>query len=133
MRKWFRRIGLAAGLVLGIGAMYYFLRPADPISEKSFERIQVGMTEKEVEGILGAPATVNWGTFVMGSRGWEMKCWTGRGTEVQISFENGKVFQKDLLFFDSPSMWERFLEFLGFPPDSRRVPGGGKQKRVDLA
>jgi hypothetical protein len=43
-----------AVLVMGLGAAL-FLLPRDRITRESWERIRLGMTEKEVEAILGEP------------------------------------------------------------------------------
>jgi len=55
MRKWPWRMALTICLIAAIGAALYFLRPTDPVSEENFERIQIGMTEDDVEAILGRP------------------------------------------------------------------------------
>lgn len=46
-------LGLLAVLV---GVAGWLLLPADPIGPRAFERIQLGMTEEEVEAVMGSPA-----------------------------------------------------------------------------
>jgi hypothetical protein len=103
---------LAAVLVLGtIG--FFFLRPRDPISHRNFGRLQVGMTEKEVEAILGgAPQEIE---DVIGSeRPLVQKNWYGHRTAIEIVFDDGKlVGKRKTYFWDSRSLWEQWLEFFG--------------------
>lgn len=46
-------LGLVAVLV---GVVYWLLLPAGPIGPRAFHRIQLGMTEEEVEEVIGGPA-----------------------------------------------------------------------------
>jgi hypothetical protein len=50
-------LGVAALALLGLAALLFALfvpRPGAGITRENFERIRTGMTEREVEGILGA-------------------------------------------------------------------------------
>jgi hypothetical protein len=49
-------------LVVGFGTAL-FLLPRDRITADSWEKIRLGMTEKEVEGILGGPG-ISWGEYL---------------------------------------------------------------------
>src|SRR5262245_20984655 len=131
MRKWIRRIGLAAGLVVVTAGTLFFLRLKDSINENNFEKIQIGMTEKEVETILGGPGTFMHplgapvernADFGLGGLGIPHSVWMGRGTAIHIVCLDGRVIEKQLIYFDPPNLWEQFLEFLGFPPETRRSP-----------
>src|SRR5262249_34741461 len=53
-RKWLAIV--LAVLLLGLGTAF-FLWPRDRITAESWEKIRLGMTEKEVEDILGGPGT----------------------------------------------------------------------------
>lgn len=53
-RKWKWTAVVLAVLLLGFGTAL-FLWPRDRITRESWEKIRIGMTEKEVEGILGGP------------------------------------------------------------------------------
>jgi hypothetical protein len=55
MKRKRARIAIAVVVLLLIGAGVFFLWPQDRTTRASWERIQVGMTEKEVEAILGGP------------------------------------------------------------------------------
>jgi hypothetical protein len=99
-----------AVLLLGFGTAL-FLWPSDPITAESWKRIRLGMTEKEVEAILGGPGMsfdaqnflkqlpqapflfedphleepADKGLFVVGDRN---KLWSGRRGMIEIEFDN---------------------------------------------
>jgi len=108
---------LATVLVAG----YVTLRlsaPGHRITEKSFSAIQKGMTEEEVEAVLGAKAGVVTGRTGIYARMWgasgiEMiknhggKEWVGENVSVYVRFdEAGRA--KDVLLGDVPGE-ESFL------------------------
>lgn len=72
----------------------FFLVACNNVSQDNFNKITTNMSEKEVEGILGKPATsdsVNIGGFSGTS-----SVWKNGDMEVTIQFVNGKVFFKSL-------------------------------------
>lgn len=108
MRK---RICLCAGvltcLVFAGVAGYWFLQPHPRIDAETLQKIQVGMTEREVIDIIGAPP----GNYGVGegelnpfnvSTFWifpekSVKTWLGRDKAIQIGFaDDGKVLSKNI-------------------------------------
>ncbi len=59
------------------------------ISQKSFQKIETGMTEAEVENILGEPAEAA-SLSVAGFSG-TTSTWKGKAGTIAIQFINGKV------------------------------------------
>jgi hypothetical protein len=90
----------------------WIVQPTDPINVANLERIKVGMTEREVEQILGGPATADlWGWSEVTQKGWK-----GRGRNViYVVFVNrGGGFEVDHTEgFQNPSLWERAKECFG--------------------
>jgi hypothetical protein len=76
---------LAALLLVSCGAK---------ISAENFERIQDGMTQKEVIAILGEPAETSSVNIAGVSGG--MATWKDGNTAISVQFLNGKVQAKQL-------------------------------------
>jgi hypothetical protein len=118
-------------LLLGFGAVL-FLWPRDRVTHESFEMIRVGMTENEVEGILGGPGK-DLQTFlvqdvnILVDRGitidhqidhLETRVWVGRRAVVEIQFRTGGPVI-GLSFYvrrrsAEPTIIERLREWLGW-------------------
>jgi len=64
------------------------------ISAENFERIQTGMTQKEVVAILGEPTETS-AISVAGLSG-GMATWRDGNTEISVQFLNDKVQAKQL-------------------------------------
>jgi hypothetical protein len=111
--KWLAAV-LAVSL-LGFGTAL-LLWPRDRITKASWEKIRIGMTEKEVEGILSGPGKILGGP----GQGWDNtkrgeKVWLGRRGSILISFKNGDVIGK---FWDKddsgPTFIDRLRDWLGW-------------------
>ena len=68
------------------------------ITQENFAKIETGMPEEEVIGLLGKPTESSSGN-VLGISGTSAR-WTGGDAEIQVRFVNGKVATK---FFDKPA------------------------------
>jgi len=79
----FRALILVLALALGA---------CSKVSEENFAKIQVGMTEQEVVGILGSP-TESDSINVLGVSGTAWR-WTSRNAVASVQFVNGKVASK---------------------------------------
>jgi hypothetical protein len=100
-RKYYVALGLLACPCLLIVGVLLVLPPRHRINRDSFERIRDGMTEKEVESILGRPAGdySSGCTFVFDAYHgppdkwvWRQpKRWTGDNGSISIYFDDGKV------------------------------------------
>lgn len=62
------------------------------ITQENFSRIETGMSEQEVIGLLGSPTESN-SVEVLGISGTASR-WVGREAEINIRFVNGKVATK---------------------------------------
>jgi hypothetical protein len=111
-------IGLPAVLFVCL-AVFFFL-PRHRINADGFECIERGMTEGEVEAILGGPA----GDYTRGRyhsrrvwagahRDWYYKTWTGKGVEITIAFNrrDGTVGLK-YIYPDERTKGTSFLDLL---------------------
>ena len=68
------------------------------VTQENFARIQEGMSEQEVTGLLGSPTESN-SINVLGVSGTASR-WAGRDAVISVSFVNGKVALKS---FDKPA------------------------------
>src|SRR5262245_42602697 len=93
-RRW---LCLPALLLLAFSASIVFLCLHEgPISRVNFERISKGMTVEQVTAILGEGGQL-WTEDVMGGRTtFEHFCWTNGPNFINVHFENGKVYEKDI-------------------------------------
>jgi hypothetical protein len=80
-----RALALAA-LVLAAGC--------SNVTQENFARIQDGMSEQEVQALLGAPSESS-SVSVLGLSGTSSK-WVGQDTVITVQFVNGKVMLKSL-------------------------------------
>jgi hypothetical protein len=83
-----RFLAIAALLLLGA---------CSKVTQDNFAKIQDGMTEQQVSGILGAPAESSSGS-ILGVSG-TSSIWKDGGTTITVRFVNGKVAMKS---FDKP-------------------------------
>jgi hypothetical protein len=86
-----RRLMLGVGLVTlvlaGTGSALLLLAPPDPISPEGAARIEVGMTEEDVERVLGGEKA---GFGIGGLWHWTA-AWGGDDGEVVVCFTEGRV------------------------------------------
>jgi hypothetical protein len=122
-------------------AAYWISHPMDPINAANYERIEIGMTEKQVEQFLGPadPDDPDVQREFQGSAFTTVKNWSGSGRNViRVVFHgtNGGVVQSKQCFIPGPldflkAWWgghEPRPDFL-LPAD----PVGGRSKRLDEA
>ncbi len=92
-----RRIGRFvshAGLTIFIAAAA--LACGSKVTEQHYAEITSGMTEQEVERILGAPSDTK--TLAIGSLSGTFATWKGKdGSTISIQFLNGKVAGKEFV------------------------------------
>lgn len=96
----FRMLILALALALGA---------CSKVSEENFAKVQVGMSEQEVVGILGSP-TESDSVTVLGVSGtaWQ---WKSGGAVASVQFVNGKVASK---LWEKPSRTQGSGERSGY-------------------
>jgi len=111
-------------IIVLIACGVQFLIPARPgrISKANFDRIEIGMTEAEVEEILGAGeyrssyperkffGTVNTGP--PGGGGCREKYWDGPEGTIQLRFDGDKVWSKH--WSDDVALWDRLKKEVGW-------------------
>jgi len=124
-----------AVLLLGFGTAL-LLWPRDRITAESWEKIEIGMTENQVEEILGGPGMSldEWEVFIKTMKfpfseltepnnGWWIgdakacKYWTSQRGCMQVNFDpqgnvSGKAFWRSLE--PSPSFIDRLRDWLGW-------------------
>jgi hypothetical protein len=120
MRKWLI-LGTVGTVLLVAGVIVALLlpRPESPVNEAAAARVQPGLTEAEVEAVLGGPA----GDYRVGSRavtfevglapppGHVLKTWRGDDGLVLIQFgPDGRVAA--VSFVPTPPLSNSFLDRL---------------------
>jgi len=83
-----RSLAFAALLLLGA---------CSKVTQENFAKVQDGMTEQQVAGILGSPAESSSGS-ILGVSG-TSSIWKDGSTTITVRFVNGKVAMKS---FDKP-------------------------------
>lgn len=73
-------------------ALALLLAACSKVTQENYAKIQDGMSEQEVIGLLG-PATESGGMSVLGVSGSSSK-WVDKGAVISIQFVNGKVVGK---------------------------------------
>lgn len=81
-------------LLLGTVAALFLAACGSKISAENFERIQTGMTQKEVVALLGEPTETS-AVSIAGLSG-GMASWRDGNTTISIQFLNDKVQAKQL-------------------------------------
>ncbi len=87
--KFPRRLLAASALALLLGAC------GSPVNQENFDRIRTGMTQQEVEAILGSPkesSSASFGGLSGGAASWQSKDAT-----ITVQFVNGEVQFKQFL------------------------------------
>jgi hypothetical protein len=135
-----RLFGLSFALVLGILGFgtWMLTRPASPVTEDNFKQIHAGMTQAEVEAILGKPddfdesvkmsnekvqehlqnkRMINMRMVQVGKEDTEPSSkalWTNGETQIVVSFsDQKKVNSAELLTIPNLTMIERIRSWLG--------------------
>jgi hypothetical protein len=78
------------------------------VTKSNCDSIQVGMSEKEVDVILGGPAT----RVRSGASDSVIKEWTGHGCFVEILFWDGEVLSRPF-YYKKPTLLDRAMAWLG--------------------
>jgi hypothetical protein len=112
-------------VLLGVGA--FLLWPRDRITPESSEKIKIGMTEKEVESILGGPGvhkkwyvlTLNTGETVFIDHflvGQDFNLWESRRCLIALQFDEAGIVTGRLLIKRSRdrNLWDRLRDWLGW-------------------
>ena len=81
-------------LLLSTAAALLIAACGSKVSLENFERIQTGMTQKEVVAILGEPTETS-AVSIAGLSG-GMATWQDGGTAISVQFVNDKVQAKQL-------------------------------------
>jgi hypothetical protein len=126
MKRW----ALVTAIVLLVPttlAVRWLVQPTGPVNAANFDQIRTGMTQSEVEQILGSLGEEGSGdghNFPM--------TWQGRGrNEITVRFdirrEGNFVVYKE---FFNPGLWDRIKEWWG---GYELVPGGGRATKFNGA
>lgn len=117
-------VALLAVIAVGGFAAIEFFKPRLRIDDESLAKIRKGMTEADVERILGGPAgEYGYGdsellTWTGDSFGWwvlDKRVWRGENLAILVSFdEDGRVWHcgKVDLFRRYASLWDMLLQKL---------------------
>jgi hypothetical protein len=124
-----KRVLVLSGVLLGLGlvalVVWLFVPPKPGVTAENFHRLRRGMSEQEVEAILGKPgeATVS---FTFGPDTY----WAGEHSQVDVWFIDGRVYRARLLYKGdgqteylsdlSPSFWDRVRRSLPWEPETLR-------------
>src|SRR5262245_59132749 len=127
-----RRLAWIAGtLVLLLAAGYgvlWLTAPRHDINHKSFEAIKMGMTEQQVEAILGVPAgdyttgpVIGWPEI--SSNGWAIcwerqphKSWISNEAAIHVYFDEQGLVKRTTHrkpWLSEESLWARLRRWLG--------------------
>jgi hypothetical protein len=130
MKRRLAKITLLLSALLLVAGGALLLWPQDKINKASWKQIQLGMSENEVNGILGGPG-LPWNhpweqPIHMGSSlrepnntAWKLenpKCWMGRRGYMEIQFDEGGNVAAKLFRYAGPTDWtfvDRVRDWLG--------------------
>jgi hypothetical protein len=92
-----------AVVLLGVATWILWPRPPSAITRENGARIELGMTDAEVEAILGGPARDESTGFLMGEEtriggmAWprHTQCWLSDSVIVRVLFQEGQVIARD--------------------------------------
>jgi hypothetical protein len=112
-----RLVGMFPVTIIFAAAFAVWLTiPGGPITKANCDRIQTGMTEREVEEILGRPATetLQWREEVDEAL---IKHWGASDASILVYFDaNGLVYHKAFGLMAPRPIWWQILNWLGFQP-----------------
>jgi hypothetical protein len=106
-------------LVLVLAPIFFLslLVAPDAITKANCDRIQLGMTEREVEAILGGPAEE---TLAPEPDPYAIKHWSSSTASILVYFDSsGRVCHTTFGKKEPPGLWERIRRGLGLPPRRR--------------
>ena len=134
-----RRLLVVAILTLAPIAMAFFwpAQSVDSIDAANFNRIEIGMTQQEVENILGGPGgeiqEEVQGRFIPGQSIGSPKVWNGCQSAIIIRFKlRGNKYVVASKEFFNPGLWEQFKAWWG-GYELNPFPVGGRSKRLEPA
>jgi hypothetical protein len=115
-------VAIVVALAL-VGGLLWLALPGDTVTQEDFDRIAIGMTLPEVEGVFGQPAD---SVFQMQPRfagaekgswlaeGHEMRYWNGSAWYAYVVFDkNGQVIRKERGRWNPPPWYQRLAKRLG--------------------
>jgi hypothetical protein len=114
-------LGLLAAVLLGIPVLVLCLGRSDSVNARSIARLKLGMTEREVEGVLGRPADSE--AVIQREENGQLKKdkakqWVGPVRSVRVAFNDaGKTFTIVEAVPPPPaviSVFDRLRDWLGF-------------------
>ncbi|SRR5260370_18863774 len=103
-------------IILSAAFAFCLIIPGGTITKANCDRIRTGMTEREVEEILGGPATEThrWPGDLDEAR---IKIWSARDASILVYFDaNGLVCHKNFGLIAPRPIWWQILHWLGFQP-----------------
>jgi len=117
MRRWLVCIFLVA-IIFSASFAVWLIIPGSPITQANCDRIQTGMTEREVEEILGGPATetLQWPETVDEAL---IKHWGANDASILVFFDaDGRVIRKVFGLVSPRPIWWEILNWFGLqrPP-----------------
>jgi hypothetical protein len=112
-----RLVGMfLVAIIFSAAFAVWLIIPGGPITKANCDRIQTGMTEREVEAILRGPATetLQWPDEVDEAL---IKHWGASDASILVYFDaNGLVFHKQFGVIAPRPIWWQILHWLGFRP-----------------
>jgi hypothetical protein len=121
MRRWLVRIFLVA-IILSAAFAVWLIIPGSPITEANCDRIQTGMTEREVEEILGGPTTETLQWLAEDVDKALTKYWGASDAGIAVYFDaDGRVFHKHFAVIAPRPVWWRILHWFGIQPPPPEV------------
>ena len=92
MKKIMKKINYAGAIVLVLGVIACNPLGSFKMNSENLQKVKIGMSEKEVKGLLGSPTSITTGE-TLGIRGTTFHYKKG-GSEVEVVFLNDGVITK---------------------------------------
>ena len=136
-----RLLWLVLGVAAVLGVAVWFDRSLDPITPRTFERIEEGMTLSQVEAIIGrqgydhknddknGPVTHS-GIFGIIDRNWSRYSWSGNSYAIEVFFAEDRAVLHYMSSYVPPND-DRVL--IGQYRETRRVMTSRKVNRCSRA
>jgi hypothetical protein len=118
-------VGVVACLGLAVGGFVWLTLPPPGVTRENYERIREGMSQADVEAVLGVPpgaygrggiaeiASSN--SILVFDPSWRTECWAGDTISIQVSFDtDGRVAWKSysVILREQETFWERLRRLL---------------------